>query len=48
MMHHKLALRRMLPGGVHWTMSNQTAQAKMKKGSLRKKRNCDVRAGGTR
>ena len=39
-MHHKLPFRRAPPAGIHWTRKIHTAQAKIKKGIRREKRNC--------
>ena len=39
-MHHRFALRRSVPGVVHWMKANQTKLAKSRKGMRRKKRNC--------
>lgn len=37
--HHKFALRRRVPGVVHWTRANQVKPKKIRKGIRRKKRN---------
>jgi len=39
MMHQRFALRRRVPGVVHWINANQTKPAKIRKGMRRKKRN---------
>lgn len=39
MMHHRFALRRRVPGVVHWMKANQTNRAKSKNGMRRQKRN---------
>jgi hypothetical protein len=40
MMHQRFALRRRVPGVVHWMKANQMNPAKIRKGMRRKKRNC--------
>lgn len=40
MIHHRFALRRRVPGGVHWMKANQTKPANSRNGMRRKKTNC--------
>jgi hypothetical protein len=42
MMHQRFALRRSVPGVVHWMIANQTKPAKSRKGMRKKKRNCMI------